>query len=397
MVSRNAAIVAAAALVFWVAGCASIAKDGRQRLRAGDHGGAIELFNLHLVNHPQDWKIREQLAYALLKNGEEKSAIVAFQAVLADRPAAADSLLYLGVSYLKDDQLRNGIAAWKRFLDVGPTRQVREIRRLLTLLSIAESHLFAHESMSRTGGNGTDPVSLRQLAALYYNDLSAEKGLRSVQKSLAAMMLSDFVHVDGLTVVTRLQMEALLSEMGFPRTGLVDTARVAAVRPHIGAENLLFGTLSTLLKDLRVNTTVALASTGAVKGTFLSAEPLDQFYVLQKKVVFSVIDRLGYRLSDRIQHHLEDPHTTNFNAFLHFGKGLDALDEGEWEIAKLFFEKAVDEDSGFALAREALDTCPTGIGIAYEPLVRMGMDPRSRQLVADRMEELIDSLTGFPR
>jgi hypothetical protein len=76
---------------------------------------------------------------------------------------------------------------------------------------------------------------------------------------------------------------------------------------------------------------------------------------------------------------------------------LDALDEGEWEVARVFFEKAVDEDSGFDLAREALDTCPTGIGIAYEPIVRMGMDPRSRELVADRMEEIVDGLTAFPR
>jgi TolB-like protein len=349
------------------------------------------------VEHPQDWKIREQLAYALLKNGEEKSAIDAFLAVLADNPVASNSLLYLGIAYVKDDQLRNGIAAWNRFLDVGATRQVREVRRLLTLLSIAESHLFAHESLSPNGASGSDSASRRQLAALYYNDLSAEKGLRSVQKSLAAMMLSDFAQVDGLTVVTRLQMEAFLSEMGFPRTGLVETARVAAIGPHLGAEFLLYGTLSTLLKDLRVNTTIALASTGAVKGTFLSAESLDRFYVLQKKVVFSVIERLGYRLPDRTQGHLDPPHTTNFNAFLHFGRGLDALDEGEWEVAKVFFEKAVDEDSGFDLAREALDTCPTGIGIAYEPIVRMGMDPRSRKLVADRMEEIVDGLTAFPR
>lgn len=393
---QRSIIAAVLAMAITAFGCASIVRDGRKMLEAGRYDGAIDLFNRHLTEEPEDWKTREQLGYAHLKNGQYPDAIREFEVVHRQRPASADTLLYLGLAYLKDSQLENGIATWRTLIEAGSSRQRREIRRLLVLLEIAESRKFAAEAISAGPGDNPAPLSNGSFSVLYYNDLSAEKGLRAVQKSLAAMILADLAQVEGLEVVSRFRMDALLDATNFKQTGLVDDEEVKAVGSLVGSEHLLYGTLSTLLKDLRVNSAVAESRSGSVIATFLISQPLDDFYKLQKNVVFSALERTGYSVSKDLQKRLSDPHTEDFNAFLHFGLGLDALDAGEWETAKLFFERAVDEDSGFDLAETALETCPTGAGIEFGNLTKMGLDARANAAVTRRLEEIVEGLASFP-
>lgn len=396
MPSRRLFITAVAALMIAAGGCSSIVKDGRKMLYTGQYDGAIALFERHLSDQPEDWKTREQLAYALLKNGQYKESIQEFETVRRQRPKTPDTHLYLGLAYLRARQLEKGIETWKDFLDVGSSKQVREVRRLLTLLEIAESRKFAANVIARGNGNQGGSGSRSHLAVLYYNDLSAEKGLRTVQKSLAAMIISDLSRVKDFTVVSRLQMDALLSAVAFSQTGLVKESDVATAGQFLGAEYMLYGTLSTLLRDLRVNTTISRSSSGAVVGTFLYSDILDSFYELQKKVVFSALERIRYPVSETQKKEIADPHTEDFNAFLHFGRGLDALDAGEWETARVFFAQAVEEDSGFDLAREAMETCPTGVGIAFDPISKMGVDAEANRIVTDRLEEIVEGLAAFP-
>ncbi|MFZ7127989.1 MAG: tetratricopeptide repeat protein [Desulfobacterales bacterium] len=390
--TRILGFAALALIVLIAASCASMARDGRRLLRDGRYDGAIERFTRHLAEQPDDWKVREQLAYANLKGGDYPEAVREFQTVLNQRPDASDAALYLGLALLRSGQLEAGIDVWRDFLSKGPSGQVREVRRLLTLLEIAESRRFAVAAVGSPDGGMELDGSRSDFAVIYYNDLSAEKGLGAVQKSLAAMIISDLGRVEGLQVVNRFRMDALLEEMVFRQSGLVDEGQVREAGRMLAGEYLIYGTLSTLLKDLRVNTTIYRTGSEPMVESFLYSDPLDNFYELQKKIVFSVLERSQHPVSDAQKKRIADPHTDDFNAFLHFGQGLDALDAGEWETARYFFERAVDEDSGFRLAREALQACPAGAGIDFGLVERMGLDPRANALVTDRLERVVERM-----
>ncbi len=392
---RTLAIPALAALALMAAGCASLVRDGRSSLAAGRYDDAADRFRRHLDENPDDWEAREQLGYAYLKSGRQEDAIETFEAVESARPQARDTLLYLGLARLRAGRLEAAMDAWRALLEVGSARQVETVRRLLTLLDIAESRKFTADAIA--GSRPPRPPGVgRWTGALYHNDLSAEKGLRAVQKAFASMLIQDLARVEGLRVVSRMRMDALLGATGFRQTGLVDEGEIPETARLLGVDHLVYGTLSTLLRDLRVNTSLASLPAGGPSAAFFVADRLERFHEVQKKVAFAVLERIGQPLTEERRKRLGRPHTEDFDAFLYYGRGLNALDAGEWDTAAHFFERALDADSGFDLAREALAACPTGLGIPIEPVIRMGVDPEAGRTVTDRMEPIVEALASFP-
>lgn len=90
-------------------------------------------------------------------------------------------------------------------------------------------------------------------------------------------------------------------------------------------------------------------------GTTRGEGEINQFFVEQKKMVRDILDGLGVdfnSLPKDIQDSISRFHTRNFQAFLAFAEGLNALDEGRYAEAKAFFQKARELDENFQLAGE---------------------------------------------
>lgn len=70
---------------------------------------------------PADLDIRASLGFALLARGDVAGAVSEYEAVLAEDPAHADSLLALGRLRLYVEQdIAGGLALWERYLETAP-------------------------------------------------------------------------------------------------------------------------------------------------------------------------------------------------------------------------------------------------------------------------------------
>ena len=71
---------------------------------------------------------------------------------------------------------------------------------------------------------------------------------------------------------------------------------------------------------------------------------------LQKQIAFAVIDSLGLELTPAEQNALQKIPTENFDAFLAYCRGLEQLDQGNFEQANEYFDQAAVLDPGFEQA-----------------------------------------------
>jgi hypothetical protein len=103
---------------------------------------------------------------------------------------------------------------------------------------------------------------------------------------------------------------------------------------------------------------VATAVNGRKSGTASAAVEQQDFFQLPMIITRDIVKILGIVLTPEENEAVGRPHTKNFKAFLFYGQGLDALDQGNWQGASEYFMKALEQDPRFDLAAEALASCP---------------------------------------
>ncbi len=136
---------------------------------------------------------------------------------------------------------------------------------------------------------------------------------------------------------------------------------------------------------MAVKTSVASTTTEDVVGAFSVTAEQEEFFVLEKEIVYNVLKILGVSLTPEEEKRISKYHTKNLQAAIYLGQGLDALDAGKWRDAKIFFNKAIDVDPEFELARYYYEHCPAATVATISSLGAMTVDQ-----LANNIEEAVD-------
>ena len=325
---------------------------------------AIPLYKEYLAQKPDSPSVKSKLGFAYLKTGQLDKSITELEQALKIKPGDPYSILYLGIAYLNKEEFDKAVTTWQTYRNKKQPLVEEEIRRLLTLVQIAESQRAAKKALAEEERLMTVTSDTNTIAVCYYQDLSPGKSLRALQKGLTAMVITDLSKIKSLKIVERVRMQALLQEMMLGQTGIVDQNTAPRVGKLLGAENLIVGNLT--LGSIQAITSLTSAGTGIVKGTASSAVDQEKFYELPIVIVQDVAKILGISLTPEEKKAIGVPHTTVYNAFIYFGEALDAMDAGNWKKAKDLFNMAVKEDPRFGMAVNGSRSCPSssspGIG-----------------------------------
>jgi len=324
--------------------CGGTLYQADSSLSSKKYDDSISLYKEYLAEQPDSVQARSRLGFAYLKTGRLDQAIEEFNTVLKAEPGEPYSILYLGLAYLNKGLYGETIKTWQTYRNKKQPLVEQEIKRLLTLVVIAESQQLAKKAVEEEKKLKTDMTDKNTVAVCYYKDLSPDKSMLAFQKGLAAMVITDMSKIKSLKVVERLRLQALL------------------------AENLVVGNLT-----LGINATTSLASSGegVVKGTAMCTEKQEDFFKLPCCIVQKSAKIIGVSLSSEELAETCIPHTKNYDAFIYFGEGLDAFDAGKWSEARDFFEKALMEDPQFMLAKIWADSCPSPTAPSIGELKRM--------------------------
>ncbi|MFC1584922.1 CsgG/HfaB family protein [Fibrobacterota bacterium] len=205
------------------------------------------------------------------------------------------------------------------------------------------------------------------LAVLHFYKVTGDDKYAPLEKALADMVITDLSQVDALTLVERERLGALSKELDFntadahskpnqtKMASMVNTNKIVTGRYAVGSG----GEMSIESSLLRTDTDEEKAM-GEVSGS------VEEFFKLEKKLVFSILENMGIVISDDERLKIEVIQTENLLALLAYGKGLDASDNGDHKSAAKAFSKAAEIDPGFKQASKKAEQASEKAGAQAE-------------------------------
>jgi len=194
------------------------------------------------------------------------------------------------------------------------------------------------------------------VAVLYFRNLTGQADLDPLQHGLPVMLITDLSKVKSLNVVERVRLQALAEELDLGASGLVAEGGAPRVGRLLGANWLVDGNLAASQQTpLQIKSSVLVVPAKQVAGQPAAGGLLDDLFRLEKELLFEIIKLLKVEPTPREEVELRKPVTTSIKALLDFSRGLEKSDRGSYTEAAGLYERALKQDPGFKLAKEALD------------------------------------------
>ncbi|MBI5018472.1 MAG: hypothetical protein HZB55_23675 [Deltaproteobacteria bacterium] len=193
------------------------------------------------------------------------------------------------------------------------------------------------------------------VGVLYFRNQTGQPSLDPLRKGLALMLITDLSSVEGLRVVERVRLQALVEELGLGRSGLVSPESAPRVGRLLGANWLVGGDLTAPGPEAAgVDSAVVDVPKSAAVATPSASGQLAEFFRVEKELLFGVLKVLKVELTPAQEKRLRRPCTQSTSALLALSRAVDASDEGNYKDAERYYEAAMREDPGVCLAREGV-------------------------------------------
>jgi tetratricopeptide (TPR) repeat protein len=276
--------------------------------------------------------------------------------VVEKDPSYGKAILYLGMAYEGLGSETEAIKAYRRYDQLPPDDMFRQVLagRLdwLVRIKIAREIEAALKQEAQL-----DPTLFpeKSVAVLSFLSLSENRDWEPLQKGLAEMVITDLAQVRELTVVERLKVDQLMTELRMSSAGLADEANSARFSKLVGARSLVKGSY-LVMNDMKMTLDAGIfqAVNPAQPTNFNFDGNMARVFQMEKELVLSIINYFGITLSPQEREKLLKVPTENIDAFMNYCKGLDALDRNDFKGATRFFQQALGIDSHFDLARDRL-------------------------------------------
>lgn len=228
-------------------------------------------------------------------------------------------------------------------------------------------------------------------------DLSDETGdprLKGAGAGVASILVSRFSKVEGVQVVERAKLQAVIGELDLGASGRVDPATAAKAGQLVGADHLVLGSLTAIaLPQLSISLRVVSTATGEV----VLAEEVrgdvgasgEQFFVLVDEVAFKLTEALALKLTAKDRIALSQVEVQALNTVGVYGLALQALDAGRDQEAERLLSEALALEPGFRLAQTGLDQVRAEVAAARSDL-RHDAVARGEEALA-RLERFVAS------
>ena len=375
-------------LVLALAGCNTI-MQANGAFKDKEYARAAALYEQAKSEDPAGFESMAKLGYAHLMTGQDVKALDELQQAAAACPDDQLTRLYLGLAYLRNDMLTEALESWQGFSAPDKPEVEAEVRRLTTLLQVAESKRQAKRALSGEAALGAsgDCYAVFEFAAL-----TDDPEAGAMRKAMADMVITDLARIGSIRVLERCRVQALLDEMHLGASGAVDAATAPRMGRLLGAENLVVGNLASMQPRLAINASTAAASRAQVKNSFSVGADCERFFELQKEIVYNIVKANGIVLTAQERQALEGYHTQSLQAFIYYGKGLAALDDGQWQKAKDFFDMAKQADPYFMGAKDRGEASPAGVGVSAADVEGVAQgQPQAVNALATKMAAAISA------
>lgn len=287
------------------------------------------------------------MAYFHAKRYEDARTVLARATPLTNAPA--DASLYLGLANEELKDWSAARAAYEKYVTSGTDERAKDqIRARLALVARQQLRHEAKLVLDREQQLSDEPPTPRTVAVMPFRLVGLPEDMTPLQTALTDMIITDLTVSPALTSVERVKINALIDEMLLAQAGLAEEATGARVGRLLKAEHVVQGVLAQSgERELRMDATVLNTARREAAGNFGQNQALDAIFALEKEIVFSIFNTLGVSLTAAEREKVNENRTGNLLAFLAYGRGLDALDRGNYSEAATHFRQASQLDPNF--------------------------------------------------
>lgn len=170
-------------------------------------------------------------------------------------------------------------------------------------------------------------------------------------RGISELLVYDLSVSGRLTLLERIQVQAVLDELELAEAGRVDPVTATRSGRILGAEHSIMGVIDAAADRLNLEASVVQTGVDDPNPSPISREDdlVDLFDVL-KEVVLQIHRDLGIELTAAEEERVLEYRTRSLDALLAFSEGLLAEDRGNFAEAAGHFRSAVEIDPGFGEA-----------------------------------------------
>jgi tetratricopeptide (TPR) repeat protein len=199
---------------------------------------------------------------------------------------------------------------------------------------------------------------IQTIAIMEFDNFSIGKyqeQLGALSKGLADFFEHDFRKISALKVVERDKIDFVLKELELQKSGQVDQATAAKIGKILGAQIMVFGSITQLddnnsrmiVRAVKVETSEIIAS--------VDKQGKPEYSKMEKELVEDLAKQLNIQINDQTKSLLMEGGTDSFDATTVYSKGLDYMDKYDYRNAYECFKKAFELDKTFAEAKRKME------------------------------------------
>lgn len=309
-----------------------------------------------LRENPDDFEAVRNLGMYYSQVKEHNIAKDHIDRALAIKPDDPAVMLYKGVNLEHFGKPDEAVEYYKRYIDVpesSPYREVMEGRFLwikrqkdyadVKLMIQQEDEISAAEISPNT----------MAVFPLIYQGINPD--YVPLSRGFSEMVSIDLAKIPRLTILERIRIQAVLDELKFAQSGFVDQSTAPRSGRILRAGTIVSGDYDvTDQGNFKINLGSWDTQSTERKSWVNKSGKLDDFFVLQKEVVFAFLEMNGIDLTIQEKESIASIPTQNLESFLAYSKGLLLEDAGKFNEASLEYQRAAQLDPRFQIASDKL-------------------------------------------
>jgi tetratricopeptide (TPR) repeat protein len=352
-----------------------------------------------LARDAEDVDTRFRLAEAHRRDGRPDGAAALLEPVVAREPAAA---FFLALAREDQQQYPEARRLYQDYLARGESSELRQqVRHRLALLERLELQHAVRAALAREQELAQTAPAPLTVGVFPFLLVSDNPELSPLGTAMAELLTTDLAQTSRLTVLERAQVQLLLDEVRLGESGRVDPATAARGGRLLGAGTIVQGRVEGSATDLTLQAAVLRVPTDTLaRDPLRERDALDRIFELEKRVALGIYDRLGIQLTPAERQRVLRQPTSNLQALLALGAGLESQDAGRYGEARDHFARALRLDPGFELARARFRQADAQARAAAVPtgtLAEIGLGEAAgvrRRRLLDTMELLVPDPGG---
>lgn len=303
---------------------------------------------------PTDLEAGLRLAAAYRGAGQPARAS-ATVAVLADHhPDDLGVMVLRGLIAEDAEDYATARASYQAALDADPGAELRaQVEQRLALVRRAELRAEVRAALAREAELAETTPDPSRVGVFPFVYEGADRQWEPLAAALAQLLATDLGVTGRITIVERLQVQALLRELELAETDRVQPGTAARGGRLLGSGHVVQGRVRVDDGD-RIDVDVAVVEVlepGSEQVDPVTArDAMDRLFDLEKQIALDVHAELGIQLTPAERERINERQTESIEALLAFGRGLQALYVGDFQQAEQSFAEAEEIDPSFGLA-----------------------------------------------